>query len=133
MSESYGAAEAAIAGGGNNLQLQQAEAIYQDAANAHITVVAASGDSGATQGYPSPNALYPASDPNVLAAGGTDLFVAGDFKAHLTGAKAAAYSSETAWADYNAKTCPFGCSYGPFGATGGAPSLIFFSSEFSRR
>ncbi len=130
MSESYGAAEAAIAGGGNNLQLQQAEVIYQDAVDAGITVVAASGDSGATQGYPSPNALYPASDPNVLAAGGTDLFVAGDFNAHLNGVKAAAYASETAWADYNTATCPFGCSYGPFGATGGAPSSVFSAPSF---
>jgi subtilase family serine protease len=128
MSLSFGAPEAAISGHGNNFQLRQAEQIYQAAKAAGITVVAAAGDWGdANVGIfnPSgprtagPNALYPASSPSVLAVGGTYLFAADN----------GAYTSETAWNDFDPNTCPFGCRYfGQFPftlATGGAPSLIF--------
>ncbi|MDA8103480.1 MAG: S53 family peptidase [Nitrospiraceae bacterium] len=130
ITESYGAPEAAIAGGGNNLQLQQAHAIYQQAATENISVFASSGDAGATNGYSTANALYPASDPYVTAAGGTDLFVKGDTNPKLSGTKAGTYASEYTWADYNSSTCPFGCQYGPFGATGGAPSAIFTAPKY---
>ncbi len=130
ITESYGAPEAAIAGGGNNLQLQQAHAIYMQAAKENISVFASSGDSGAGNGYSYANALYPASDPYVTAAGGTDLFVKGDTNAKLSGTKAGTYSSEYTWADFNPSTCPFGCQYGPLGATGGAPSKIFSAPSY---
>ena len=130
ITESYGAPEAAIAGGGNNLQLQQAHAIYQQAAAENISVFASSGDSGASNGYSYANALYPASDPYVTATGGTDLFVKGDTNPKLSGTTAGTYSSEYTWADYNSSTCPFGCQYGPFGATGGAPSAIFSAPAY---
>ena len=118
LSMSFGAPEAAIAGGGNNLQVQQAHAIFQQATSQGITLFASSGDSGAGNGYTSPNALYPASDPQVVATGGTDLFVSGSTSNYT-------WKSESVWNDANAATCPFGCTYGPFGATGGAPSSIF--------
>lgn len=75
MSMSFGAPEAAIAGGGNNLQLTQADSIYKQAAAAGISVFASSGDSGASAGYATANASFPASDPNVTSTGGTDLFL----------------------------------------------------------
>lgn len=115
MSMSFGSPEAAIAGGGNNLQLQQADAIYQQAAKDGISVFASSGDSGASAGYPTANASFPASDPYVTSTGGTDLF------ANDKGI----YQSEYTWNDSDPSTCPFGCQYGVFGATGGAPSSVF--------
>ncbi|MHB1986428.1 MAG: S53 family peptidase [Acidimicrobiales bacterium] len=128
MSMSFGAAEAAIAGGGNNLQLQQANSIYTQAAAAGISVFASSGDSGATNGYSTANALFPASDPNVTATGGTDLFVKADTaKGNSTNGT---YASETAWNDSYPATCPFGCDYGVFGATGGAPSAVFPAASY---
>ena len=157
MTMSFGIPEAAFRG--NNSQMMQANAIYAQAANEGISVFASSGDSGATNGAATPNANFPASDPNVTAAGGTDLFVGADASFQsmnfastvasvptLTKGQLAAllaqysstdytYANETAWADFNAKTCPFGCIYGPFGATGGAPSAIFpapsWQKEFS--
>ena len=136
MSMSFGAPEAAIAGGGNNLQLQQANAIYQQATAQGVSVFASSGDSGASNGYATANALFPASDPYVTAAGGTDLFVKADTatsskgKGSSTGSTNGTYVSEYAWNDANPSTCPFGCDYGPFGATGGAPSSVFAAPSY---
>ena len=136
MSMSFGAPEAAIAGGGNNLQLQQANAIFQQATAQGVSVFASSGDSGASNGYATANALFPASDPYVTAAGGTDLFVKADTatsskgKGSSTGSTNGTYVSEYAWNDANPSTCPFGCDYGPFGATGGAPSSVFAASSY---
>lgn len=120
MSMSFGAPEASIGGGGNNLQVQQAHAIYQQAAAAGMSVFASSGDAGASNGYPVANALYPASDPLVTAVGGTDLFVSNK----------GSYKSETTWNDTDPSLCPFGCQYGAFGATGGAPSAVFASPSY---
>jgi len=120
MSLSFGADEAAIAGKGNNLQLRQADQIYQTAAQQGVTVFAAAGDGGATDGYSQPNALFPASDPNVTAVGGTDLILDDNGK----------YQSETVWNDGVPSLCPFGCLYGQFGATGGAPSSIFVAPSY---
>lgn len=122
MSMSFGSDEAAIAGGGNNLQLQQAEAIYQQAKDAGITVLASAGDGGASDGYPVANALFPASDPYVTAVGGTDLFTSNK----------GTYKSETAWNDSVPSLCPYGCAYGPFGATGGAPSTLFTAPSYQQ-
>ena len=117
LSMSFGAPEAAIAGAGNNLQVQQAHAIFQQATSQGMSLFASSGDSGAGNGYATPNALYPASDPQVVSTVGTNLFVSGS--GHYT------WKAETTWNDANPATCPFGCSQGVFGATGGAPSAIF--------
>ena len=67
MSMSFGSPEAAIHGKGNNIQLQQADAIYQSAQSAGITVFASAGDEGATnfgvcKDCTVVNASFPASD-----------------------------------------------------------------------
>lgn len=115
ISMSWGAPEAAIRGRGNNTQVMQAHANFEMAKNAGITAFASSGDWGAGNLYASANALYPASDPLVTAVGGTNLFMADD----------GTYTSETVWNDADPSLCPFGCTAGVFGATGGSPSLIF--------
>ena len=127
MSMSFGAPESAIAGGGNNLQLQQADAIYQQAVADKVSVFASSGDSGATNGGTSATASYPASDPNVTATGGTNLFVKADSSPASTNGT---YTSETTWNDSYGPTCPFGCDYGVFGATGGAASAVFSAPSY---
>ncbi len=124
LSMSFGAPEAAIAGGGNNLQLQQADAIFHQAVTQGMSLFASSGDRGATNGLAAANALFPASDPEVTAAGGTDLFVRAD-TSHNTTSTNGSYAGETAWNDSDPATCPFGCTLGVFGATGGAPSAVF--------
>jgi subtilase family serine protease len=118
ISLSYGSPEAAIAGLGNNTQLLQADANFQAAEKAGMTVLASSGDYGATNNGTVANALFPASDPLVTAVGGTNLFLSD------TGA----YEGETVWND--ADDCPFGCHDGIFGATGGAPSKIFAAPSY---
>ncbi len=98
-------------------------AALRNAANHHVTVVAASGDIGAvgepcqlfkglTGGTfpPVKEANLPASDPLVLAAGGTTLTAS-----HKTGA----YISERAWG------LPFGDPGSQFQASGGGLSRIF--------
>lgn len=121
MSLSFGAPEADINGGGNNLQLMQAHANYVAAKAAGITVFSSSGDSGATDGTSVVSANYPASDPLVTAVGGTNLF---------TSATDGTYASETVWNDANPSLCPFGCTAGVFGATGGAPSVVFSAPSY---
>lgn len=120
MSMSFGAPEAAIRGAGNNLQLQQAQAVYRAATAAGISVLASAGDGGAGNGGSVDNALFPASDPSVTAVGGTDLFLTD------TGT----YQSEYVWDDAIAAQCPFGCKAGVFGAGGGAPSAIFKAAPY---
>ena len=117
LSMSYGADEAAIKGRGNNLQLQQSHANFAAAADKGISLFASSGDDGASNGGPALAAGYPASDPLVTAVGGTNLF------ASDTGA----YQGETVWGDEASCAVhqPFGCTLGPIGATGGAPSTVF--------
>lgn len=122
LSMSYGADEAAIKGKGNNLQLRQSHENFAAAAAKGISLFASSGDNGASNGGPSLAAGYPASDPLVTAVGGTNLFTSD------TGA----YEGETVWGDQ--ASCkqgePFGCAYGPIGATGGAPSTIFAAPSY---
>jgi subtilase family serine protease len=126
MSLSFGAPEAAIAGRGNNLQLQQADAVYRSAQAAGISVFVSSGDFGASnygcKACTAPNAQFPASDPLVTAVGGTNLFIS----------DAGAYQRETVWNDANPALCPFGCTAGVFGATGGAPSEIFSAPSYQQ-
>lgn len=120
MSLSFGSPEGAIRGAGNNIQLQQADAIYEQAVASNITVFSSSGDSGASQGFPFANASFPASDPLVTAVGGTNLFLADD----------GTYQSEDVWNDSDPALCPFSCTRGSFGATGGAPSKIFAAPSY---
>lgn len=120
MSMSFGAPEAAIAGQGNNLQLIQAEKIYERAAAQGMSVFASAGDQGATNGFATVNANFPAASPYVTSVGGTDLFLN----------PSGGYGSETVWNDSVPSLCPFGCQYGVFGATGGAPSSVFASPPY---
>ncbi len=95
----------------------------QAAADHHVTVVAAAGDTGAAGEPCSPAEAFtggsfplvkevnlPSSDPLVLAVGGTSLTAS-----HATGA----YTGETAWG------LPFGDPGTPFQATGGGFSRLF--------
>jgi subtilase family serine protease len=121
ISLSWGAPEAQIRGNGNNTQLMQAHKNYLAAQAAGITVVASAGDNGASNvPYTSPNAQYPASDPLVTSVGGTNLFMSD------TGT----YQGESVWNDSDPALCPFGCTNGIFGATGGSPSLVFPAPSF---
>jgi subtilase family serine protease len=120
MSLSFGSSENHINGKGNNTQLQQADAIYEEAAMNNITVFASSGDGGASNGTASVTANFPASDPLVTAVGGTNLFMADD----------GTYQRETVWNDSDPNLCPFNCTRGIFGATGGAPSVIFAAPAY---
>jgi subtilase family serine protease len=101
MSLSFGTPEDQISA--NSTQFAQAKGIYTSAVAAGITVIASSGDQGATFGTGKPDAEFPASDPNVLAIGGTQLTLD-----PITGA----YTGESAWNDAD-------------GSTGGAPSRLF--------
>ena len=70
ISQSFGTPEAAMHG--NSAQIMQGHQLYQAAVGQGITVLASSGDLGATNGsFPFANAGYPASDPYVTAVGGT--------------------------------------------------------------
>ncbi len=70
LSQSFGIPEAAFRG--NNSQFMQAHANYAAAVQRGITVLASSGDLGATNGaFPIANAGFPASDPFVTSVGGT--------------------------------------------------------------
>lgn len=122
ISLSWGAPEAAIRGRGNNTQVMQAHQNFQAAQAASISVFASSGDFGASNLYPIANAGYPASDPLVTSVGGTNLFI--DDSGN--------YQSEDVWNDSDPALCPFGCTDGIFGATGGSPSLIFSAPPFQQ-
>jgi subtilase family serine protease len=122
ISLSWGAPEGAIRGRGNNTQVMQAHQNFQAAQAASISVFASSGDNGASNGYSFANAGYPASDPLVTAVGGTNLFMD----------DSGAYQSEDVWNDSDPNLCPFGCTAGIFGATGGSPSLIFPAPAFQQ-
>ncbi len=121
ISMSYGADEASIPAGSNNVQLLQSEKLFKKAAAQGISVFASAGDNGTDGG-----AIYPSSSPNVTAVGGTNLFMADD----------GTYTGETVWGD--AASCamttpePFGCAYGPIGATGGAPSKLFAAPSYQQ-
>lgn len=69
MSQSFGIPEIVV--DGNNAQIRQAHANYAAAKAAGITVLASTGDFGATNGFGTTNAGFPASDPLVTAVGGT--------------------------------------------------------------
>lgn len=96
----------------NNLQVQQSEKLFAKATAQGTTNLAGAGDWGSDNYSGTAGANYPASDPNVLAVGGTDEF----------GDTAPQYGGEITWDDVT--TCPYGCRYGNMGVTGGAPSTL---------
>lgn len=116
ISESFGAPEAAIRG--NNLQIMQAENIYKQAISQNVTVVASAGDSGASNGFPIANPIFPSSSPFVLAVGGTmgQPYPGGLVKISCTPTICTplGYGGEQVWNEHMF-----------FAASGGAPSLIF--------
>ena len=91
------------------------------------TILAASGDSGASNGtefeegvQPSDMAAYPASDPLVLAVGGTE---GNPYPAGLWAP--GGYGGEQVWNEFFAPT-------GALGAGGGAPSVVFDAPPWQR-
>lgn len=129
MTMSFGSNEADIHG--NNIQWKQADATFQQAVAQGMSIFSSSGDTGATGGDATANASFPASDPNVTSTGGTNLFVAAD--ADSTGVSdSGTYASEYVWNDSDPATCPFGCTDGIFGATGGAASSLFSAASYQK-
>jgi subtilase family serine protease len=111
ISQSFGVPEAYINGGANNTQVRQAHENYVLAEARGDTVIAAAGDLGATNGFATANAQYPASDPAVLAVGGTQGL---PYPGGLYDAKRERYGGEQVWNEQD-----FGL------ATGGAASALF--------
>lgn len=113
MSQSFGIPEIVVHN--NNAQIMQAHKNYLAAQAAGITVLASAGDFGATNGFATPNALFPSSDPLVTAVGGTQ---GNPYPGGLAGCGSATctggYGGEQVWNEP------------AFGAAGGgAPSLLF--------
>lgn len=113
VSLSFGAPEGTIKSPASNPFFQEAVALFSLARASSMTVIASAGDKGAGAGFTVPTAQFPASDPDVLAVGGTSLLLS------PTGN----YLGENVWNDANACLAP--CILGADGATGGAPSTIF--------
>lgn len=98
ISQSFGEAEACM----DPTLLSQQHALFASAVAKGITLLASSGDSGASQPACDPKsdaaleaASTPASDPNVTGVGGTTLYA---------DTSTGAYQHETAWTE------PFGCN-----------------------
>src|SRR6266566_4668371 len=100
MSQSFGIPEIFVHN--NNAQIMQAHQNYEAARAAGITVLASAGDGGATNGFGTPNALFPSSDP---------LFV--------SPCTPAGYGGERVWNEP-----VFGS------ASGGAPSFLFAAPSY---
>jgi subtilase family serine protease len=107
---------------GDSDQFIESHAIFAQAAAKGISLFAAAGDWGASDSQPVQTALYPASDPLVTGVGGTNLYADDNGN----------YQSETVWNDSDPSLCPFGCSDGAFGATGGAVSTYFAAPSYQR-
>jgi subtilase family serine protease len=132
ISLSWGAPEYDLTGPEARKQVQTADAIYQKAAAAGITVFAAAGDWGASNGAPINNPLFPSSDPYVTAVGGTNLFMtcSDKFKEgtkHWDGQNHVGikYSYEIAGNDYQAMVADGFPAPFDMVTTGGAMSSLF--------
>ncbi len=106
ISQSFGENESCV----DHTLLAEEHAVFQEATNKHITLLASSGDSGAAEltcdGTSWVLAVSsPASDPLVTAVGGTQLFA---------NQKSGSYLSEVAWNEPQFQ-----------GASGGGYSVIF--------
>lgn len=116
MSQSFGIPEILVSG--NNTQIAQAHKIFEAAQATGMTVLASAGDFGATDGFSTANAGYPASDPLVTGVGGTQ----GDpYPGGLLGCGTSRcsgrYGGEQVWNEPDVASVPV--------ATGGAPSAFF--------
>jgi len=147
MSQSFGIPEAAVHG--NNIQFAQADQNYREAMALGWTVFASAGDSGATNGYATPNAGFPASDPYLTSVGGTmgDPYLKGPFNGagcttSTCSAGLALYDNSTGACLGHGSSLIFTCSPNGYGGEqvwnepayaapgnlatgGGAPSSIF--------
>lgn len=146
MSQSFGIPEILVRG--DNNQILQAETNYIAAQNANITVLASAGDFGATNGFATANASFPASDPLNTAVGGTNgnpYFATGTAFSCAAGAVCTAgLATFTGPCSVGPRPGFPGCTplgYGgeqvwnepkliPPAATGGSPSLLFGVPEF---
>ena len=123
MSESYGQSELALLQEGKTGKqyINDAEASYKRARQAHISVLVSAGDDGASgvdlagnlQPFPVPD--YPASSPQVTTVGGTNLFFGTATNADPNGT----YQGEIVWND-------------GFGAGGGGVSIRFNEPNFQQ-
>lgn len=113
LSMSYGEADYLISSPhANNGQTSQAQKSFAKGVAQGMSFFASSGDEGSDNDAGYPNFGFPASDPNVTAVGGTNLWAgSGLTRPH-----------DTVWGDF--ANCPLSCAIGPVGATGGAPSLF---------
>ncbi len=103
ISMSWGSAESSL-----GCSTEAAESSYfTNAAGLGAILVGASGDGGANDGTSSPTVDYPAADPSVVGAGGTDLTTTSSY----------AWSGETVWNDAS-------------GATGGGVSTCFSEPSY---
>ncbi len=146
MSQSFGIPEMLVHN--NNAQILQAHNNYQTALAAGMTVLAASGDFGATNGFNTANPLFPASDSLVTAVGGTQ----GDPYTFPASPSSCSGGRCTAGLVTFTGTCspgpapgfPTGCTPTGYGAeqvwnepafglaTGGAPSALFSVPSYQR-
>jgi len=142
MSQSFGIPEVFLHA--NNAQVLQAHANYAAAAAAGDTVLASAGDLGATNGFSIANALFPSSDPLVIAVGGTQ---GNPFKAPGTltpcaGTCTIGLAKIIGPCAPGSRTTLLGCSPAGYGgemvwneawlpaATGGSPSLFFSTPSY---
>ncbi|WP_158862144.1 S53 family peptidase [Leifsonia sp. AG29] len=111
LSMSYGEADNLIASpNANNGQTTQAQKAFAKGAAQNMSLFASSGDAGSDNGAGYANFGFPASDANVTAVGGTNLWAGSGL----------AQPHDTVWGDY--ANCPLTCAFGVIGETGGAPS-----------
>lgn len=104
ISISWGAAETHWSGS----SLIAYNALFQKAANNKITILAASGDNGSSDGAPGNNVDFPASSPFVVACGGTTLVANGSI-----------ITSEVVWNNNSVSS-----------ATGGGISAVFAQPSY---
>ncbi|HEY8281722.1 MAG TPA: S53 family peptidase [Leifsonia sp.] len=113
MSMSYGEADYLISSPhANNGQTRQAQKSFVNGVAQNMSIFASSGDAGSDNGAGYANFGFPASDPNVTAVGGTNLWAGSGLN----------QPHDTVWGDY--ANCPLGCAFGVVGETGGAQSLF---------
>jgi hypothetical protein len=100
--------------GCNSSEMSTRDSIFSEMAGQGWTLTAASGDRGAYDDCSHLAVSFPASDPNVVGAGGTELSLS----------SGPIYDSETAWAGG-----PDGCSSND-GGSGGGCSSVFAAPSF---
>jgi len=105
MSTSWGCEEIVCYDG---TDMNTTDGIFASMVGQGWTLVAASGDQGATAGCGAADAVqFPSSDPNVVGAGGTTMYLDGSGN----------FVSQTAWTGG-----PYGCGSNDGGSTGGVSS-----------